>query len=648
MFLRFVFAFVLCFCKSLIADEQVDLFWSPERWLGDFLEFSGKVRSLDYLESFFEKPIALKRATLEDLSNLPGLSVEEASEILRLAKEEKVGLNLKDVLRNARLNWRQKTLLRSVLVIEPPAKKIEFRYRIRNKLFYPLPKGIKQKKFLGSALDLYQRADLEYGSYSLAFLADKDLGEKGADAYYIGSLAWKGESGKIIFGDFGLQWGLGNFYWRPWSLRKSSDVLSQLIREGKGPYQYRSSIDGRYFRGIAAKKSFSLGGGSKFETTFWSAKTNRSGSLDSLGEKIVSVYESGYFRTASEIARKNAVAELNSGGTLAFKSGGFSFEGLLNKIEYDKPINSASSRAFSGKSGWWKSAVFRRLGENFSANAEASWDAKSNFAFQAGAEIDVFDFLSGFGFRYADADYRAPFGGVFGERSYLSNERGVYLAARKSLGDNWGFRAFADFFNSLRASETTPFLIDGFEIFVELEKDFSDGSVFLFRARNENKALGSKSGESYRENKLNARLDFEKVLPGGFLLKLRAEAKLFAKTGGSAETKTGILFFAQATKEIDKIGLFGTRIYYFDCDDYDAAIWQAEYWLPGAFYVNPLYGAGSRANAWLERYFFDGKFKFRIFVLYRALNRVNSLNSGNLKIFDNESWTMAAQFDVKI
>ncbi len=307
--------------------------------------------------------------------------------------------------------------------------------------------------YLGSNFKLNVRYRYTNGSkLSIGFNADKDLGEpffnsnqpQGFD-FYSAHLFVKelGVLKQLAVGDYHLSIGQGLGIGSGFVLNKSIEVL-QIHRYASGLRPYRSMNEFGFFRGMAATI-----GSEKFSMICYTSIKKTDGNTvvtdTSLfaSERYYNLIQSGYHRTARELALQNTSVQKIFGGYLQnqlkrFHAGlGYVYQ---QSATTQQVMHSDLTYTTSNYSFFAEGAVQQGGGRAFLAGTMACLNK----------DLDVAVI-----YRNYNAQYTNSLSNAFSNASSPTNENGIYTGITLKL--NAGFRVlgYADFFTSPQAKYRT-------------------------------------------------------------------------------------------------------------------------------------------------------------------------------------------------
>ncbi len=497
-----------------------------------------------------------------------------------------------------------------------------------------------EPKYEGGNLNSYLKIlnSITFGQNQIKFgsVWDNDAGEKDFIDYYTVFAEYSNKDYDIIVGDYYLKRGSGLILSSGFAPRKGTEVIYPAYSSNYSIYPYTSTLESRRFRGASASANIlrNFKGADLFVDLFYSNQ-KRSGNIketDYGTRYISSVYTSGYYRSDTELSKKNAYSETISGGGLNIKSDYFSIGATALYIDNSLPIYSSSSSAFYGKHGLLKSLYANsEYFENIKLSTEYALDANENSAFIFGT-IYKTDFANlTMNIRSYSKGFRTPYGNAFGEFSYPSNEEGVYFGLETKRYYGLQLSTYIDFFASKDSTYYVPDKVNGKEFLANLEYLFLPNNYLSFLYKYEKKTdYGTvsliDSKVFYDAVKSKYRLQYRgeyKILKQRLRLKTGLE---FANFDIPYESSNGMGYYF-ISKFITNFNLdIGLSYASFDTDDYDSAIWFYEYSLPGYPSILSLYLKGFRISSFIAYSLYDITLSIRLTYLEKPDEK--TLSSG--------------------
>lgn len=584
----------------------------------------------------------------EDLASLPGVSLLNAYHIIEFYKQYPNSTTA-ELCDSLNLSPETELILDACTFSRRmPYKSESVSYRARNFNNISPVRGFEENIYKGNSTDFYQRLLVSSKYVDAGFLTSKDAGETDWTDFYSGFVQFHINNFKLIAGDFLPNYGMGSILWQSFGSRKGSEVIAPVLQIGAGIQPYKSSLDNQYFRGGAFQGDIFLTENAYITISAFASKTSRNANVDSSSGEVTSIYNVGYFRTDTEIKKKNKVDETAFGSNLEFVFSGFVIGSTMLYLDYSKNINSESATAFLGKSGNLNSLYSYFKIKNFIAGGEISTDAKSNIAIKAGLQKDFKKLDFALYYRYFSSGFRSPYGYGFGEFSNPSNEEGIYTAIDWKYNRRFDLSLYSDFYHSLSRTYQVPAQVKGVDIFIEGNYKINNKNDLLIRLRSENRTDKitdlNNNGTIIQKYRNSIRIDLSTDHSKQFQTRFRLEYCLIYYEDIIPQ-ESGLAAFSEADYLPSDYLKFGARATLFQTDSYNSSIWQYEYAMPGFMSTTALYGAGSRFYiycrlmpineiALIARYAITSK------------NQTKTLSTGYNEILDNSNSVISVQLDV--
>ncbi len=370
-----------------------------------------------------------------ELQAVPGWDIETINRILpyvTVGKYESLYSSLKERWKGGNASF----LIRASQVIE---KSKGYNKQVNPDASYYM--GSAQKIFIRYIYNFRQQ--LSYG-----FSGEKDAGEpffSGAQRYgfdfysFHFFLRLSGLVRSFAIGDFTVNLGQGLIQWQDFTFTKSSQSLN-IKREAANLKPYHSSGEYNFHRGIG----ISLQKG-KWQTTLFVSERKISTNIlkDTAGTEteFSSFQNSGYHRTASEIADRNNNSQFAAGGNVRYAAGrlllGFNsvyyrFSSSLQKKDEPYTLFSLKGNQLADYS-----LDYSYTRNNLHVFGEFATDHLHHRAFIHGALISLGENLDlGFIYRNISTGYQTLYSSAFTENTAPGNEKGFYagLSFRATAG----------------------------------------------------------------------------------------------------------------------------------------------------------------------------------------------------------------------
>ena len=473
--------------------------------------------------------------------------------------------------------------------------------------------GVKNPKYEGSMERYYLRLKHTSNDFEFGIVGEKDPGEAffaGSNKYgfeYAGGYAnfRIGQSGQRIFiGDYHVNFGQGLVASQGFSMGKSSES-TQIFHSGQGIRSSASTDENQFFRGIASQLKL----GPITFMPFLSYRTLDS-NIDTIeGKPYFGAFQtSGYHRTISEIASKNALEQMIGGGNVSFSyqrwSVGFTSVYTRFNVEMNRTDEPSNQFLWEGKENFvtgidWKGSV-----KNVFFFGEAAASANNGKALLTGVlfkPVSMAEFTAVF--RNINKTYFSFFSNAFTESSRVNDEHALYIGFKFFPAPKWTFRSYADFFEYRWIKYTTCAPSKGTELFAQLTYIPSERTEIYLRFFQEEKQLKVISGnykydEPQQINRI--RLNFSQKVNEKFSLKSRIELSLYSKL----DDEQGILIYQDLIyKPLGKRFSINGRLAWYSTDSYNSRLYAYENDLLYSFSIPALYGKGLRTYLNLRQTF---------------------------------------------
>lgn len=565
---------------------------------------------LDDLTYLGQHPLSINQVTKEEMQRLHLMTDRQIDDLI--AFKEKTGL-IYSIYEMAAIEGFTTDLVQklepfiSFEIDDPAIKNKKSKNEIMGRstrTFTNSEEGIKNPNYEGSMERQYIRfkhtaSDVEYG-----ITAEKDPGEtffKGSNKQgfdYMGAYGnfRIGTGGLRLFvGNYRVSFGQGLVANQGFSMGKSTEP-TQVFRFGQGIRSSASTDGNQFFRGIASQMK--LGPITLMPFVSYRQLDARIDTLEG-NPYFGAIQTSGYHRTKSEIASKNALEQLVGGGyavfayqrwTIGFTAVFTRFNALMNRS--DEPSNRF---LWEGRENFvaamdWKGSV-----KNVFYFGEAAISPNKGKALLAGilfkpvsnAEVSAV-------YRTINKTYFSFFSGAFTESSRANDEQGLYIGFKWFPAPRWTLRSYADFFAYRWIKYTTAAPSNGTEFGTQLSFRASSRTEFDLRIFQEEKKVKVIIGNyKYNEPQIinRVRINFSQKINEYIGLKSRIEWSLYSKL---TDEKGMLVYQDVHYKPLGKRFSINGRLAYFKTDGYDSKLYAYENDLLYSFSVPALYGKGIR------------------------------------------------------
>ncbi len=633
------------------------------------------------LAQLLANPLDLNSATKEQLRSLYILSELQLNSFFNYRNQNGPLLSVYEL--QSIPNFDEATiakLINFVLIKDNSSTKKNLITRILNNtnnyLVMRLERTLEQKKgylvtndssnhYIGSPEKLYSRFKTSQSNdFSLGFTLEKDAGESitwnapkrqyGFDFIsFHGQLMNRNKIKNIIIGDYQAQFGQGLTFGGGFSPGKGAETITTIRKSNLGFLPYTSVNEAGYFRGAAV--SYLLQKNLTIHALISRTRRDGSSSNDSLNNNgiiLSSVSYSGLHRTASEIAKRQQLAEVNTGLVIDYNAENIEAGLLVLQTNFDQPISKLSRPYnqfnFSGSQNTNVGAYLNYNINNVSFFGEFSKTLNHGNGIIAGVLTSLtptFDFS--FLYRNYSTDFYSFYGNALAENTQAQNETGMYWGWKYGFSKLYSLTGYVDLFQFpwLRYRSYSP--SSGNEWLIRFNYQPSKKVFVFLQARQESKqrnlsnetnlyqtAQGSK--QSYWINcdySVSPTLDF----------KTRVQTCNYQLS--SSNTK-GFAIVQDVNFTYRKFSV-STRYALFQTDDYDNRlyIYERDVWL--GFSFQPYAGVGTRSYI-LVQYKVTNKIDLWLRWANTTYQNINTIGSGLETIDGSSKNDIKAQIRVRL
>jgi hypothetical protein len=469
-------------------------------------------------------------------------------------------------------------------------------------------------EYLGSPQRMFFRYKYQYKNLlQFGLVGDKDAGEqfgKGAQKYGFDFYSFHlfardlGFVRRIAVGDFTVNLGQGLTTYQSLAFRKSVDVVN-IKRQTEVLRPYNSPGEYNFHRGAAITV-----GSDNFQVSAFLSKKKVSANevtstdtLDTQDDYVSSIITSGYNRTASEIADRNAIDQFAVGGRVQYRDNKLQL--AVNGVHYkfSKPLIKSpapyNQYAFGSDQVSNFSVDYGFTFRNVHLFGEIASDDKFSIAIVSGliaslaSKVDFSLF-----YRSIAKDYHSLYTTAFTENTTPINERGLYsgLSLRP-----WGFLKI-DMYADMYSFPWLRYRVDrpskGSDYVVQLSWKPNKQVDVYTRLKSESKSINyTSAGLPYHETedvaRQNWRTQVSYKVSSAITVRARTELVWYDPRGKT--TEHGFLMYADFFyKPIMSPITFNTRLQYFETDGYNSRIYAYESDVLYSYSIPPFSGKGYR------------------------------------------------------
>lgn len=496
---------------------------------------------------------------------------------------------------------------------------------LENQKGYLVNKDSVKNHYPGSPHKVLIRYKYKFGNLlQYGFTAEKDAGEqffKGAQKhgfdFYSAHLFIRnlGIIKSLALGDFSINMGQGLTQWQSLSFARgalSAKRQSDILR----PYNSAGEVAFHRGIGITLKKN-------NWETTGFASyrRLDASFNVDTLDfeDYISSLYNTGFHRTANEIAGRNSQGLLAFGGNLNYSTGKFHIGANAINYSFEHTIKKKdvlyNMYAINGKKLGNYSIDYSYTYKNIHFFGEAAVDNNRDPAFINGIALSVNSKVDmSFLYRKISPEYQSLYTSAFTESTMPANESGFYTSIDIAPTDKIRIYAYADYFHFPWLKYRIDAPSTGRDYMVQFTYT-PDRNIELYaRYNNKDKAInynpdGKVLNPVDNKNKQGLRAQFRYKLDKSFTLRSRVDLSWYDKRGNKAQN--GFLtYFDIIYKKIFSPVSGNIRLLYFETTGYDARLYAFEndvlygYSIPAfsgkgyRYYLNISYKLNKNFQCW--------------------------------------------------
>ena len=395
----------------------------------------------DLLCELEQHPININKATREDLEQLPFLSAQQVEALMEYKYRYGGMKSLAELMMIREIEPQMRKLLGCFIYAGEESKskirtkheliacyKVDYRHWFR----YQMEQGDKLKLGLVASQD----ADEPF------FSGKNKLGYD----YYSPYLQLKklGRLETLVLGNFRVSMGMGMVMNNSFSLGKIA-TLQNLGRNANGLRAHSSRSLG-FLQGAGA--TINLGRGIK--TTAFVSYTPMDATLNSDGSART-IITTGYHRTETELAKKNNLHALKTGGTIKYNGGRVHL--ALNALyaHLDRKLSPSKTQLYNyfkpeGTDFMNASVDYGYRGRRFTLNGETAIDGNGHIAtintisLTTNSGLNLMALQRFYSYQYTSLDAQS-----YSDCGRVQNESGVYIGLSWQLSPKWQLAAYADY-----------------------------------------------------------------------------------------------------------------------------------------------------------------------------------------------------------
>lgn len=558
------------------------------------------------LQDLTRNPLNLNTATVEELLQIPGVSLKTAAAILNYRTDIKPFESVEELTKVRGIGKVAASRIAPYVSAGPPP--LKNRELLFNRRYWMDGFGVDvitryqstvqdqqgyqtvedgQTRYVGTPGRYYQRFTVDSRHISLNLTQEKDAGEELSYPTSFNFNSWHaaiqdvGVVKNVVVGDFSAAYGLGLVLYNGGAFGKGREVIGAAARSDRGIRPYRSAEENLFFRGVGATVGDKLQVSALYSNRRWSAS-------EAGEDSVFFPNYSGLYRTESELSRRDNLGVQTLAGRVKYRADRWQIGTSAYQAAFDKTITARTGIGdlydFRGKESSSVGLDFKVILDEIQLYGEAARSRNGAYAALTGMDIDLGKGTE-FSLTYRNfaKNYQTLFGAAFSESSGLpQNEEGLYLGFQQQINDRLSLRAYADQyrFPSQRTGISRPG--SGLDLLGNVDFQWNRQTEGYILVRHEVKDADFSStdplgrelnilGEQLRQS---IRLHIEHQISRQFRWRSRIEGAYFRAPGEQGEY--GMLLYQDVRFIVNKRLQFDARLTFFDTESFDTRVYQFE------------------------------------------------------------------------
>ena len=569
-------------------------------------------------------PLNINTATVEELSDIPSLTLDQIDEIIKHRDRYGGFTILEELAMIPTVSARQRHFICHFLVAQPVDKGEWYSKENIKKILagghadlmtnVGIPLYSRRGDREGYLGDKYKYSMKLTGKFSehikYGIIGAKDAGEpflskgngKGFDYYsFYVNVNGLGRLKTIVLGRYRVRMGLGLIQNGNFSFGKQM-MLSSISRPATRITGHSTRSDANYLQGAAAVADIGKKGSEgKATLSAYYSYRHIDATLGDSGQ-VKTIVTSGYHRTEGEMKRKYNTAEADAGIGLAYDKGCWhvGINGIYNWYNRTlKPDDTSPFRQYfpRGNAFWNVSADYGYVTPTFSLYGETATGGCGALATLNIMKIRLHDDLSITGVqRFYSYKYYALHANAFSDGGEVSNENGMYVGMLWKAGRHFSLNAYTDFSYHPWMKYQTGNSSYAWDNSLSGTFDYKKQTYTIrYRMRMKQRDNADKSA-LYDRYEHRLRLVMENK---GNVVSLRSQADMnyvALETAGSFGWMLSQMCTVTMPKDVETSAMMA----YFNTKDYDSRLYPYERKMQGAFSMPSFYGKGLRLSVFCK------------------------------------------------
>jgi hypothetical protein len=393
--------------------------------------------------------------------------------------------------------------------------------------------------------------------------------------------------------------------WRLFGSRKGGETVSAPFRSSNRSRQNTSSIPEGVLRGVSADSDIKIDSNSYLRLSSWYSNQLLDANLTDK-QDISSIVNTGIRRTENDIERKNTLQEELLGASAEYVFSNNSLGVAYQSIEYDYPLNTSSSKYFSGEKNDFLSLIGEfELSDGFRSNTEfvlsglTTGGGDSEHSILSSLQYKSRNHRYVIHFRSLSDKYLNPYANPFSEFSGTADETGLYIGYLLRVNEEINISTFLDLFQSSSPRTTSNMPVNGWDWLSQISYRPAKSTEIIIRGRLESRFdkvnLGDGLPIDNEYYRISGRSDIIKKVNRNNRLRLRGEYSAFDPLSYGEVGEGYLVSFDWDSELLDWLR-FGFRHTIYSTDGFESAMWQYEYVFAGYSTAPVLFGQGSRTT----------------------------------------------------
>lgn len=649
---RFLIIYLMCFgTVNYVCLIRVDCSYSQEEFIEDIFtedtEYSDYQEIIERLTYLRDNKLDLNRVDVKELCELPWISENLAYEIIEYRKINGRFKRVSELRQIQGMDAGKYDQVREYLVVVPkrssPGLKVRSRSRISGDL--ESNENTADQAYYDSPFKTQLSLKVDYDNILHAgVILEKDSGEKRFDDLLLNYIKINDRNNKnqILAGHYKLEMGEGLAFSSPYSARKSLAPLKTAKLVGKELRPSTSMDENKSLFGVAAQICFKI----YHIIIFYS--NNRLDATVNVSNEVESLYDSGYHRNLTELAKKDRLRERLTGFAFSiarekkYRLSFLYYNSMFNKrIINSKPL--VNPHGFSGDKNYLASVngtVKIKTSILFGELARGRNGALGSIIGLTYNNNKVLELL--LLYRNYNQKLISTHANPLSERgTEPCNEIGYYLGTTYQFGSKLSLGANYDIFRFPWRTYFEQMPWAGDELVMAINYRVIQGLQLKILYRQKNTYEMQDAVNVYNNsvdimkpvNMKSMGMQFICQPSASLRLCMRLDKKMVLHDDKSH----GLLFYQDINLNLaGKFRLYA-RISYFDTDDYESRVYQFENDVPGVMTSKMLSGTGNRVyfgavwklKKWME---LSGKYMESRFEEYRSPGSGGNRNIGSFSV----------------